>query len=1798
MKSMQQAPVRNESVIGAQVYSHSGEFSPQVFDLEVPSRGLSFQFVRKYRSALSGEIGPLGRGWTFTYARRLEQDGADVLYHDGFGGVHRFSLAPDGGFSPPDGFYAVLLLEGDRFFLKQRFGDLYRFARPEAGGCLLAIEDRNGNALRFEYRDQAIAVIDPFSREMLIRLEQDRVVEVKDHTGRGWQYFYDENACLVAVIQPAIHGVPDRPRVHYTYDQAFRLVSIVDPKDQTLLRNSYDSQGRVRHQDHGDGAFDFEYEPSNPVGGPSVLTTRVKLKNGGWLRLIHDAGGRVVESTLYVTPGSLLPADRIGEHDGKVPLTTTSTYNRHGELVQRCYPAGDSTEWLYDHDNPNPLAQGNLLQVSQIPAPGSDEEALPLVTRYTYEPLYQQTASQADPRGVITRYEYDARGNLSAKVYPPVTVQEISSDPGRRGTLTVQMTGRYRYNEAGQLIRYADPRGAAIEYFYYPESDPSGSKVPHPPESLVQSPGGFLARVVRDPAGADRPLEDPPANLVTGFAYDDYGNVTTILDGRGNPTRLEYDLQHNLVSATSRQPFGYRTFFQYDANGNMVEGSLTFDHREVDGKSGEAVLKTGEVRESFQYDRLNNIVGRRTRSGDHETVHTFVRDAAENVVREIQPLGNAVEYTYDERNQLVARRLGVNSPEQASIAHTYTRNGRLNSTTDGCGHTTSYSFDPHHRYVGLSNAGGTTKKQWHDEAGNVTRVQILGEAVSFDENAEPTVIPAQLLAESWYHYDELNRLVRMDRAWRDPLTGEPLGNSRYDSREGIVSCVVQYGESHLPVAVWTETGSTLRVHYDGAGRASLLRDETGETVSIAYDENSNPERIERLGPPTAEGQLRFRQVFHQRFDELDRVVARSLNDDSPERFSYNALGSLLDYRNPAGAATQILHDAFGRLAGAATTAATEPVKLALLHRLEWDDNGRIVESVNARGNGTRYGYDALNRLSDVVYADGAVRHFERDGAGNIVCVTDPNGTVITNRFDALNRLVERFVEDDHGGARPVETYQYDGLNRLVSALNENSTTLLRYDSLSQLLQEVQSGRKAEYGYDSAGNRAVARYPGGEEVCRSYDQLGREVEVRDREGKVASYSYGTATQLRGQQLGEALNVEFGYEAGKDRLSSIMYRSAETGEVVEGSRYGYDAAGNRIFEEQLRRGEGVGERYLYDSASRLVRVQYGVERLADGESPFEQEVLYELSPTGTWQRRITRGSSGETQESLEGKANRRERYTSLGDRRFEYDANGNTLFEAGRPHSRAANRYRYDHANRLVRMEALAGDGGVLRVVEYDYDALGRQVGKRSIEDGSTRAFSHFWSGNRLVEVWADGTLAKGFVYGARAGEPLKLTLYSAHGRQDYLYALNGLGRSVSLFDAAGRPVEKYRFDAFGLPFLGEQIRQPLGSSSGATLLGNPILTSGWYWDNDTQFLLAHGGAYDPTLAQFANANMSLRGGQVRSGWEPSDSLEVGGLLVMGGGIGVLIIAEGWGLVILGGLMFGLGIIALLLGVEAGGSRYGSGGDPGQSPFDGLHGYPGGGFGLGSAGGLGDYSGGGYSGGGHGGSGLGGSSSGGSSGGSDAGGARPSGQPEDRPLGNAVDYGHAGGGQGGTSPAWGDPGAGPSTPPPPTPTPDQPKSDQPKNEGQKKQEPPKKEPPKDERPSDKKPVPPGTPVATPNPIDGTGEGIDKDWWRKLPNASVLSVAEALRSPLKFDEREGTPHLSFGAAAGTGHLIDFLTPKPITVDEGGEGVSINLNAVVSTSRSSGSSGSDGWGDKPRTLAEAAAAPRIRGGAATSKF
>src|SRR5690606_3387943 len=141
-----------------------------------------------------------------------------------------------------------------------------------------------------------------------------------------------------------------------------------------------------------------------------------------------------------------------------------------------------------------------------------------------------------------------------------------------------------------------------------------------------------------------------------------------------------------------------------------------------------------------------------------------------------------------------------------------------------------------------------------------------------------------------------------------------------------------------------------------------------------------------------------------------------------------------------------------------------------------------------------------------------------------------------------------------------------------------------------------------------------------------------------------------------------------------------------------------------------------------------------------------VDYELDELGLWRRKIAYNASGQIIQRSEGKVNQRERYLSLGNRSFDYDANGNRIREADE--EKHLKIHTYDYANRLVRVEKLNDKHQVLQTIEYEYDAFGRQVLKRTCKENKTQEFKRVWIGNQLIEEWENSRIAKSFIYGNR------------------------------------------------------------------------------------------------------------------------------------------------------------------------------------------------------------------------------------------------------------------------------------------------------------------------------------------------------------------------------------------------------------------------------------------------------------------
>ncbi|MFN2406884.1 MAG: DUF6531 domain-containing protein [Pyrinomonadaceae bacterium] len=1456
-------PIRNASMLGAAVFGHSGEFGPARTDLSLPGRGLHLAFVRSYRSSLSGRVGELGRGWSASIAKRVEATEDGLLVHDGAGLVHRFARE-DTGLTSPAGYYGVIVDERRGVVLRHRCGVISRFDAPARGGRIRSVEDRKGNVIRFTYRNDRIEILDTLGRRIDVKLAKGRIQEVRDHAGRTWNYGYDGDNRLVEVVQPATRNNPAGTILRYGYDDMHRLRSITDAKGQTWLIVRYDDAGRVVEQTHGTGTYTFAYDSSD--AGPSAgVRVTCGLKNGGTFVVDHDPAGHPVSQTLFVRRAAFAPEDTAAVvADDVVPLVWTSSYNQHGERVSRTEPAGNSTTWVYAEDDDDPRNHGNCLSRTETPAAGVSADQPSLATSWTYHRSFQVPLSVTDPRGNTTTYRYDAKGNRIGTRFAPVTVQPVADEGSNRPTpITLNLEAAYAFNSRGQLIRKTHTDGVVTTFEYYPVADPAGrgglSTATANPETIC----GYLARVTRDASGSRRR---------TAYRWNAYGNLAEVLDGQRNAVRLRYDALGRLERVQGRGPAGDWIEYRYDENGNEIESIQPFERLDVDEVSGELITRTGTIRELKSYDVMDQLVSRTIGSGDSRITERFVRDANERIVRLIQPTGAVTEVEYDERDLPITSTRAAGTKEAVTERRSFTANGDLRSETNGRGGTTRYHYDGFGRHVGITDPLGTQWTRSLDEAGNAVRLAVEArDGEAGDERAgvgrnagERTPVASRMrgpLIETAVRYDEWNRPVRMDQAWRDPA-GQPLGRSGWDGQEGVSSTVVEYVENGYAGRVWNEAGNVVTVNYDGLGQVASIGDLTGEKTEFTYDACSNPTTVLHRVPDRDDPWSTVRM----RYNEMDRLVARQVDDDAPESFAYDALGGVNSHRRASGLQLNLLHDALGRPVGQLLVVGDDGDGSAarILRRFEYDDAYRLTAHTEGAGNRTTYRYDALDRQVGIVYPDGTEATAEYDANGNVVRSVDPRGTELRLQYDQGDRLVERRSRLAGSDAVERESFEYDALGRLVRVTTGTGEIQRTYDSLSRLLTESQAGRTVRITYDAAGRAIALDYPGGESIRRTFDVRGRVTTVDTGAGTpIAGIEYRAGDQIARVVLGGIMQATCVYD-GQERLESVTYVRSDDGTLVEGFRYAYDDANRIVYQVQLS--DGAGERYEFDNANRPVRARYGVRDVLDPASPFELETTYEYFPEGPWRRRRDVDGRGVVIADQLAAIDERNRYRRFGGTSFTYDAAGNTIRKG--TDNPGFCLYTYDAKDQLTKSECFDANAQRTQTIEYEYDALGRLV-RKTVTDraGTVTVIEFVWSGTTLLEEYENGVLVRTYVY-SLGTSPARLTVDQG-GRSDYWYVHDGRGLAAGLVRATNPNsfAERYGYELTGFSFMKEidglkvELPERVGTASSlwnSVLAGDPFGTLSRDWANGT--ISGPGGRHlDPLIAAALNTSSTITGG---------------------------------------------------------------------------------------------------------------------------------------------------------------------------------------------------------------------------------------------------------------------------------------------------------------------------------------------------
>jgi len=1425
----------------------TGEFFERVVDLQIPGRGLDCALVRTYRSRSGPSDGPLGPGWTHSYDVFVDPGGsadAQVVLHDGSGRRDLLARQPDGTYAADELFVEGAWLADGSFELT--FPDASRWLFrptdvPVAPGRLARSEDRNGNALDFEYdgsgrlariRDTLDHAGNP--RVMTLGYRSDgRLGAVVDFTGRVVRYDYcgasdpaGPEGTLKSVTTPRVVGTPngnDFPQgktTTYTCTNGFadarlngNLLTITDPLGQVVLSNVYAATAnprdvrfdRVERQVLGSspGAIDYVYlrqAPSASNGG-TILRCIVNDRVGNVRERFYDALHRmVIEREFTGRANPTLPTDATTNRPAN-PLRpgdpsffeTIYEFDADSLLKQVVRPEGDVTLQVHevDLDPAAPRrARGNLRERHRLPGPRGADQA-EIVELYEYAAGMggccglNFVTRDTDGRGNVTLHDYDARGNRVRAVHRiPSIVEE------------------WQYDANGQVVAHLLPTDAngqrrRDERAYYGVADG------------VQN--GFLKTEVVDAAGLA---------LTTTWEYDALGNVVRMIDPAGADTLLVLNALNQVVRVSSPEvPAGSGVRYRVDRYFDAADRLVQVDRLNVEADGG--VGKNAAFSHWLTYDDLGRLITeskeidaarfaatRHAYDGNGNRVSTLLPEATAGR----QP-DNALAFEWDERDLLFksVRGAGGATPSTTQLDYDGNRNVvRRREGLEAGPRTTTLGYDGFDRRVSTKDAMGNVVTTSYDACANVVRKQTSGENVDV-----PGDLGNVMIADHHWNWDPMNRPLQEFEIWIDPA-GLPVGDGRKDT-------ICAWSDSSQLVQITDDHGHATLYSYDGAGRWIGGTDSAGDELQRILDANGRRLRhVQSL--VSAAGARTF--VHQWRRDPLGRVVKRIDAAGHEQSYAWDSrdlVGSSVDER---GNETLLTYDGLSRLVRSETTLTSDgtgggaPVG-SIVTQQQWDDASRLLARIDANGNATSFAYDGLGRVLQVVFADGTSESCAWNARDDLVTKLDANGTLLDLANDKLGRRKKLQVTPG-AGVSPQTTFAewtWDGLSRPVRARDDDSDVTLAYDSLSNLLQEVQNGVAVSTTRDALGNLLALDEPGGRRLEYAYDAVERLVEVRDGGAPLVTWSWLGSQPERIDRAG-GLVSRFDYDA--ELLSSRVTHEFEgkgPPSVLWDRQLAHDATRHRTLEVDLT--TGASRAWSFDSAGRMIQ-----SRLTDRFGNV-QTIDYLLDAAGN-RRQVLGGPRAGAyllDPTLPAPADAQvNQYTTTPFDARSYDGAGNLVTAIGAQQLRQCT---WDFAHQLVEeVDPATGNR-----VTYAYDALGRRF-QKIVTGAASQTVRYSWSRDQIIEERDAGgsTLASYVVAEDPVFFDLPAELLDRRSQTPVSFTRNGtlhhlladdLGSTRVAAMSNGQVLESCDYDDFGVVSFFDVSGAPFPTSR----IGNPIVFRG-------------------------------------------------------------------------------------------------------------------------------------------------------------------------------------------------------------------------------------------------------------------------------------------------------------------------------------------------------------------------------------
>lgn len=849
---------------------------------------------------------------------------------------------------------------------------------------------------------------------------------------------------------------------------------------------------------------------------------RHDLAYAGNVITVTDSRNRSMAITLNGT-GRMTQAD-VGA------LSYIYEYDALDRLTKTTYPGGTSKSYHYE-DPSRPQALTGI----------TDEAGIRYAT-WTYDRIGRATSSQLS--NGVGRVEF-AR--------PDVDTVLFTNEYGKKTEYVYdRVFGKRRLREVRDLATQDTPE--AVKTFEYSVDSPFLV------ERQVDRNGVVTLHEYNDRGLEIRRTEaaGTPTERVTETDWAPGSNQKTVVREPGRTTQYSYDSSRRLSAITVG---GRTTRYSYDAQGNITS---------VDGPRTDVNDVTLYEYVAGNLTVVTNALGHRYELYDYDD-HGLPG-------RVIDPNGVQTLLTYNDRGWLSSSTLQSRAGNLVT-SYTYALNGLLTRITAPDGSFITLEHDDARRLTAIGNSVGDRLELTLDAAGNPTAARVLDDSgtlvaqmtQTFDDLGRLTRSLGAAGQTTRYAYgpedrlssvvdpkgratgqqfDELYRLVRNE----DALTN--LTHLAYDPRSNLTSVTdarsltttYEYNEHNQVIRRVSPDTGVSTYSYDAAGNVTRVTDARGVTTVYTYDALNRPATVAYL--PNASPQIIFT------YDQQDLSADMGL---------YNAgVGFLTGISDETGT-TSFRYDDRGNL-----TESRQVIdgvfadNITLVSRYGYDAADRVVQVLYPSGMTVTYSRDTHGRITDVdaAYDDGTgvvaasvIGSLSYSAFDRLTSGTYGNGLALNRSFDNDWRLSTNTIPGALG-----QTFGYD-LNGNISDITDSVNTAMSatysYDPMNRLARETDAGGDFEYSYDSLGNRLEKtdlpagtalqtntyaidsnRLTSSNGAVRTYDAVGNTLS-----DGVNTWSYSDSNRMRTFSTSGNAVAEYRYNGLGQRSTKLLVNASD-------------------------------------------------------------------------------------------------------------------------------------------------------------------------------------------------------------------------------------------------------------------------------------------------------------------------------------------------------------------------------------------------------------------------------------------------------------------------------------------------------------------------------------------------------------------------------------------------------------------------------------------------------------------------------